>query len=790
VIPTEHTAKPTVTSKIGRFATLRGLLQAQGSGALARSAVVSCVRVPGEGPPSGFLARRFVGLVAALALLALGGISTTAPAFAAEPCPNEARRVEQGSTYLGACRAYEVVSPAGTRPNSAQAAVGGGAVAWNSYFPPDDLAGQTGGQEYLARRAAGSWSTVGVTPPQSPEAALNLNCKPSMFFSPSLARGVLSDGQNSASLAGNGEEPCVAHNEPSLVSEPTGWQSEPEGFQNLFVADIGEEGPTAWRLVNRTRVGVAPADARLEDASTEEHDELSHIVFGENAQLTEEAPAGFDLYEWFNGEVHLVTFLPDGQPTVGTLVNGFEPAAVDATGGAAAFTNAVSADGSRVFFVSGGNLYVRLHAEREPQHGALGAAECVSGEHACTIQVDASQAGGPGGGGTFLTANTAGTKVFFIDSPAAQLTSDTEAGSGENLYEYEVATGRLIDLTGGEAHANVLGYSGFGERPDGSYDLYFVAEGALGATGATAGRPNLYVADESGGKPQTQYIAFNAEASRVSPDGELITFISTEAQAIAGYDNTPAQPAACEGGVYGSPSGLCHEVFVYEAGASKPTCVSCHWGSPPAGPSSLAVVEGAGTVQNRPGPGFLTRNVANDGSVFFDSPDALVSEDVNGVGDVYEYHEGHVHLISSGTSTEESTFADASADGTDVFFRTSQRLLSGDASDGTSMYDARREGGFIGGSGEAVEGQLCESAEACKPPPGEPPAEPFPASSAFSGPGNLVSPPPPPPAVVKPKPTKKTIKCKKHFVKNKKGKCVKKKSKKKAKRAGRNRRTK
>jgi DNA-binding beta-propeller fold protein YncE len=43
VNPTAHTAKPAVTSKIGRFATLRGLLQAQGSGALARSAVAPLV---------------------------------------------------------------------------------------------------------------------------------------------------------------------------------------------------------------------------------------------------------------------------------------------------------------------------------------------------------------------------------------------------------------------------------------------------------------------------------------------------------------------------------------------------------------------------------------------------------------------------------------------------------------------------------------------------------------------------------------------------------------------------
>ncbi len=60
---TEHTAKASVTPKIGRFATLRGLLQAQGSGASARGLVVAplvvlcvllalCVGVAQAEPPA------------------------------------------------------------------------------------------------------------------------------------------------------------------------------------------------------------------------------------------------------------------------------------------------------------------------------------------------------------------------------------------------------------------------------------------------------------------------------------------------------------------------------------------------------------------------------------------------------------------------------------------------------------------------------------------------------------------------------------------------------------------
>jgi hypothetical protein len=671
-------------------------------------------------------------------------------------CPNGTVRVAQASSYLPDCRAYELASPPGARPGVAQAAVYGEAVAWHSFYPPFGMAGQSGGNVYLSRRSESGahWASVSLTPPQSPEASANLNCAPSMYLAPSLSRGVLSDGLESVSLPGDGHEGCVAHNDPPLVSEPSGWQSEPEGVQNLFLADLGEEGPAAWRLINRMRTGVAPANAWLEGASTQEPEELSHIVFEENAQLTEDAPLGEDLYEWANGSVRLVTFLPNGQPTVGKLANGLGASESDVYS-AAAFTNAISHNGSRVFFTAEGSLYVRLHTEHEPQPGAVAAAECVSSEKACTIQLDASQAGGSGGGATFLTANATGTKVFFIDASSATLTSDTVAGSGENLYEYEVDTGRLIDLTGSETNVGVLGYSGFGEQADGTYDLYFVAEGALGTADAVVGRPNLFTVEGLGGIRQTRHIAtLNAEedkrdwgtireaegevssiellTSRVAPDGRWIAFTSTETGALIGYDNTPAQPADCaqESTPNGTRSGLCREIVLSEAGKSAPICVSCNRDMAPTGPT---VLDGPSSMQDRKGPGYLNRAVLDDGRVFFDSPEALVLEDGNGVGDVYEYHAGQVHLISSGAGTSSSLFRDASANGRDVFFTTDQRLLSGDATDSISLYDAREGGGFE----EPVGGVGCEG-DGCRNFTPRAPVFSDPASVTLAGSGNLV----------------------------------------------------
>ncbi len=99
-----------------------------------------------------------------------------------------------------------------------------------------------------------------------------------------------------------------------------------------------------------------------------------------------------------------------------------------------------------------------------------------------------------------------------------------------------------------------------------------------------------------------------------------------------------------------------------------------------------------------------------------------MSQDVNGVDDVYEYEKGQVHLISTGTSTGGSSFYDAGESGRDVFFVTAQGLVASDKDGNDTLYDAREGGGFPPGPGEEAVAPECE-AEACRPPASEAPAE-------------------------------------------------------------------
>ena len=70
-------------------------------------------------------------------------------------------------------------------------------------------------------------------------------------------------------------------------------------------------------------------------------------------------------------------------------------------------------------------------------------------------------------------------------------------------------------------------------------------------------------------------------------------------------------------------------------------CASCNpTGARPVGPSSLATAPGYAEDLYRP------RNLLEDGTLFFDSSDALVPHASDGRQNVYEYEHGHIYAIS------------------------------------------------------------------------------------------------------------------------------------------------
>jgi hypothetical protein len=698
-----------------------------------------------------------------------GKTFTTAEALTttAETCPNAQRRVEQpfGLT-LPDCRAYEMVSPLQAHGQDAtepfvqsvpRASVSGEAITYASRGSLGDPEGADVENQTLSRRGPGGWSTRSVVPLRDPQKTDLTIPYQQGLFTPELTEGVVED---EASLPGT----------PSVGLE-----------DRLYIADFATK--------SYEYAGGSLGDWSPLGASTD----FTRVVYGEFGQTL----------EWFDGREIRVGVANDGEvmdSTVGSpRVNDFE-------GGAAGHKvwRAVSANASRIYFSSPGetelteqgppatpSLYLRENAE-QPQSPMRGE-ECTVSTDACTIDVSASQRGVPDPHGpqtaVYWAASADGSKVFFTS--AAELTDDAYTGpedNAANLYEYEPSgvpgePGRLTDLTVDDAGDGAAVQGVVQVSEDGSY-VYFVAEGKL-AEGAVAGAPNLYVSrdgeaptliatlgatdvrdwlgeSESGGENlgEEQDVGGPAvNTAVVTPNGTRLAFLSY--RELTGYDNRDANTGAPD-----------DEIYLYDAETGGLVCASCNpSGERPIGSSSLNSERYDGRTQYR------QRNLAEDGTLFFDSFDALVPHASDGRQNVYEYENGHVYPISDVAGGSESFFIDASPSGENVFFGSADQLLPQDTSNNIVVWDARVGGGFP----VTVAAPACTTAEACRTAsPPTPALFGTPPSATFSGPGNFPPPPPPPPpAVVKPK--SKTVKCKKGHVKNKHGRCVSRPRKKKTK---------
>jgi hypothetical protein len=415
-----------------------------------------------------------------------------------------------------------------------------------------------------------------------------------------------------------------------VANPPLSGTDAPAGYRNYYLRESGTG--TFEALVGAAEVtGLHPAAFELSFAGASP--DLRRVALSSCAALTPAASDGCG-----TGKPNLYRW------------SGGDLSLLSASPGAvlAAQAGAISSDGSRIYWsdLASGDLYLRDVAQ--------------------TKHVDADA----GGGGSFETASADGTVAFF-----------TKAG---HLWRYEAAADSAIDLTPAGDALGVLGASA-----DASHVYYLTSAGLFLWRD---GEPLTEVAE---GADASNYPAASG-AARVSADGAKLLFVSTAPLTTSDgdtYDNTDLNTKAADS-----------QVYLYDATAGTLTCVSCNpTGGRPIGPSTIpgAIANGTGleaTVAYKP-----RALVAGGSRVFFDSDDALVLADTNKDTDAYQWEaqgtgsctreEGCVSLISSGRSPDGASFVDASADGEDAFFLTSESLVGRDPGS-IDLYDARVGGGF------------------------------------------------------------------------------------------------
>jgi hypothetical protein len=621
------------------------------------------------------------------ALLAVGSTTTSAKAA----CGNEGIRVEQGSQGLADCRAWEKVSPADKNDSDAlfgitRAAPDGG-LYWTSFAAFAGAPAADGGAYVSRREGPGTWQTNSIVPPFGPQGPLHQLPSTYAGMSADLSHGVLMTTPPGAPLSSNPAEPL--------------------GFQNLYVRDLPAGG---YQLVTNQPSTNHEVPPQYIGSSS---DYTRNFFESIGPAYVPGAPP-FSLYEQHGADLSIASILPGGEVAPG----GADP-------GGNTFARSVSDDGSRIFFTaphsgtleSVGPLYMR----------SAGATTEISRPEAGVVDPEGPRPA------QFLTASLDGSVAVF--SSCEKLTANATAaangaercldgqGASSDLYRFDAETGTLTDLTTTDpTGAGVLGVLGASEDAD---RIYFAATGDL-ATGATAGEPNIYVWTASGGVDFIATVSPSDTSDWATPGTFLKgSRVNTTGSVVAFTSSAPAP---------GYPNNGFAEVYRYVLGAAAPECVSCRAdGLPATAPSTIAGQVFSNATSSF--PDFEKQNLTADGrTVFFETAEPLVDQDVNGRIDVYSFEAGGagLSLISSGRSPEPSSFVGASTSGIDAYFATRERLLRSDRDQLVDIYDARIDGG----AAEPPPTQPPCGGESCQGTPTVPPAGEVPVSSRLMGPKN------------------------------------------------------
>jgi hypothetical protein len=659
-------------------------------------------------------------------------------------------------------------------------------------FPPD----------YLARRSAIEWET---TPLLFPLAMSHLAVED---FSPDLSLE-LASGSPQTSETGLKEEESAWLRSTSSPDVPSAWQAtsifESTGHEialtyvtasadlchAYFEKDGGDNNPAKVEPVAEAE----GTQSQLYQADRGCHGEppgITLVGVNNSGTLIDRS------CEVRLGAQHLL------QPVPGmTQVTGYAYNAVNRDGSDVFFTDCVGGEpGYQLFVRVGGKrtLEVSRPLETAPFGGCVGEGSAIAGEVPCKGAVSRASS-------IFVGASEDGSKVYFkallSDSKKPLVPGDEDAS--DNLYMAEIgcpqadpgcaASEREVTSLSEPSHdpnsGGTAGVEGvLRVSPDGQR-VYFVASGdllsaqehsALEAEGKPVpqvGAANLYVYDNSAGTGTVSFVAdlctgteksgeaedfrcpsassdqalwteggqTAGESQTGGPNGEYLVF-STYAQ-LTSEDSNAARDVYRYDGLTGVLARVSHGEGGYEPNGG-------------ALGSSIAQDHSTGSVFEL--QEMDVRATSEDGSrIVFTSAESLSSADTNGLVNAYEWHEGSVSLVSTGSDQEAVDDVVVSPDGSSVAFVTAQGLVPQDTDGLADVYVARTGSGF---APAVAERQSCEG-DACQGPLTSPAALLVPGSVSQTAGQNVAA-----HMTVRAK-AKRKAKCRRGNVRNKHGKCVK-----------------
>jgi hypothetical protein len=366
-----------------------------------------------------------------------------------------------------------------------------------------------------------------------------------------------------------------------------------------------------------------------------------------------------------------------------------------------------SADGARVFFQTSEPLVAADTDTRMDIYERAGTT---------TTLLSTGPAGGNGAFSASFSANSSdGSRVFFRTSEQL-VSADTD--TTQDVYERAGATTTLMSIgpAGGNAASQVI-FDGISQ--DGSKVFFDTYEGLVGSD--TDGWRDTY--QRSGGTTtlvSTGSVGgnglFDATYAAASADGLRVFFHTVEPLEASDIDTSQDVYVRAGGATthlsIGPAGGNGNIDFDYDAffdGASADgTKVWLHTDEVLVGGdtdaandvyersgSTITVVSTGPAGGNADTSAFFNGSSQDGSRVFFDTTEPLVSQDTDSSTDVYERAGGATTLISTGPGGGNgaffSAFQGASADGSRVFFHTSDALLVTDTDGMQDVYE--RAGG-------------------------------------------------------------------------------------------------